>query len=408
MSNIFSSAEYICSCGKIHKIKTKIVSGKNAIADVATHIKEVFLSGNIAVCSAKSVENIAEIVQKSLYKNGYTVRSVCIESDMDFEIDKAEQILKIPECVRFLVGVGSGSIADIVRYTAHKYGIGYALIATAPSTDSYLASQVYGLDNGKKIKCENPDMLIIDDDIIENSPAQLVASGYGRVVAQIVNIFDIQYNKYIASYYPCDEVIGELSREIHQFECDKEKSGFKKRLMALLVKISCANEYLNNGYSAVDCFARLLTQSTDGRTEGENSMLAGYIILNLYRCYLNSNATDTLLPPDIIKSIKLLEKSKIINYNKFIKNFELTTVDNYLKQTFVLSEYRKDLYDLINGIDIGELARFWRRLYSDAGFWLRDYMTNYQLMRCLSLSSEMSEGSLIKHIKRLGFLENYI
>ncbi|MEG2456575.1 MAG: hypothetical protein RSB08_01995, partial [Clostridia bacterium] len=85
-----------------------------------------------------------------------------------------------------------------------------------------------------------------------------------------------------------------------------------------------------------------------------------------------------------------------------------TSDAGYLKQTFILSEYRRDLYELINDIDIGAMARFWRRLYNDAGYWLKNYLTNAQLMRCLSLSAELSENTLLKHIKRIGFLEDFI
>lgn len=408
MGSILNSGKYVCSCGKVHTVKTKIISGKNIIKDVGTNIKDVFLSGNIAVCTAESVAKTGCIVQDLLHKNGFTVRAVTINNDDKFNISDAEQVLKIPECVRFLVGIGSGSVADIVRFIANKNKIGYALVVTAPSTDSFLSSYVYDSESGKKIVCNSPDMIFIDEDIIDKTPNNLVASGYGRVVAQIVNIFDMQYNKFITSKKPCDEVLAELAKEIHQFECNKENPNFKNRLMELLIKISYANEFLESGYTAVDCFARLLGKYSTGRTEGENSMLSGHIILNLYKCYLKTNVKDMILPPDIIKSVKLLEKSGVINYNDFIKSFNITTVDDYLKQTFILSEYRRDLFALINDIEISELARFWRRIYNDAGYWLRDYLTNNQLMRYLSLSAEMSQGCLINHIKRIGFLENYI
>ncbi|MEG2453645.1 MAG: iron-containing alcohol dehydrogenase [Clostridia bacterium] len=408
MSDVLIGNSYECSCGKMHELPTKVVYKKGVINDTAEHIQEVFLQGNIAICTAKHFEKYSEIVQKGLISKGYSVRTKSIESDTISVVCGCDFFMQLPECVRFLLGIGGGSIADMVRLAAKKMEIDYALIVTSPSTDSYLSSHVENYNQIENIKCNYPKMLIIDDDIIDKAPSRLVASGYGRVVSQIVNIFDTEFNKFsqIKSY--CGETLEALAREVHQFEIDKEKPDFRKRLMEILLKISKANEYMAIERSAVDTFSLLLTISSEGHTQGENSLIASYIVLNLYRSFLKSDGTDTLLPPDIIKTLKLLEKYQIINYNSYIKQYEVTSVEGYLKQTFILSEYRRDLYELINDIDIGAMARFWRRLYNDAGYWLKNYLTNAQLMRCLSLSAELSENTLLKHIKRIGFLEDFI
>lgn len=407
MSDVLFCKSFECECGKTHELNTEIVFEKNAVERTSDYIQRVFLQGNIAVCTSESVSDIAKTAQTQLYKNGYTIREVLIGDSKSVEEGCAE-ILKIPECVRYLLGVGSGAIADMVRLAASKMDIGYAIIATAPSTDGYLADKVKNFASGEYVECKPPELLIVDESIIEKAPSRLTAAGYGRVVAQIVNIFDSEFNKFAHMKSYCEVVLNALAKEIHQFELDKDKPDFKKRLMKILISISRANVYLDFRDTATDCFAAVLSRIQPQRTEGENSLPAAYIVLNLYKSYLNSPAVDTMLPPDILKTVKLLEKSNVINYNKYIKNIQPTTVSNYLQQAFVLGEYRRDLFDLISEIDLSGITRFWRRLYSDAGFWLKNYMTNMQLMRYLSLAAELSNNTLLKHMKRVGFLENCI
>lgn len=407
MSDVLFCKSYECECGKTHELNTEIVFEKNAIEHTADYISRVFLQGNIAICTTESVVEIAIEAQTQLYKNGYTVRQVVIADSKSIE-DGCAEIEKLPECVRFLVGVGSGTVCDMVRLAAKRMDISYAIIATAPSTDGYLANKITDFSSGEYIECKSPELLIIDENIIDKAPSRLTAAGYGRVVAQIVNIFDTEFNKFAHIESFCEVVLNALAKEIHQFELDKDKPDFKKRLMRVLISISRANVYLDFRDTATDCFASVLSRIQPQRTEGENSLPAAYIVLNLYKNYLNSPAVDTMVPPDILKTIKLLEKSNIITYNKYIRNIQPTTVANYLQQAFILGEYRRDLYDLISEIDLGGITRFWRRLYSDAGYWLKNYMTNMQLMRYLSLAAELSNNTLLKHIKRVGFLENCI
>lgn len=405
MSDVLIDKSYDCACGRTHDLKTEIFLKSGAVEGIAEVLAKHFLTGNAAVISAKSVEDVGERVEKLLYKSGYTVRAKSVDDTRGAEY-VAEEAGKLPECVRYFVGVGGGTVADGVRLAAKRADIPYMLVATSPASDCYLSSKTVRESSGVE-RCDNPDAVIFDTDVLEAAPRVLVAAGYGRVVAQIVNIFDAEFNRFFKNLAPCPEVMSALYKEVHHFELEKSKPGFVTRLTELMIKISRADEYLDIDNRAVDVFARLLTLEGE-RSFGENSMLAAYIVLSLYRCFLNSDASDVLLPPDTIKTLKLLEKCRAIRYNNYIREYDHYTEAEYLRQAFVLGEYRKDLFALICEIDISGMARFWRRLYGDAGYWLKSYMSNVKLLRCLSLSAELSEDTLLKYVKRIGFLERFI
>ena len=161
-----------------------------------------------------------------------------------------------------------------------------------------------------------------------------------------------------------------------------------------------------NAVSA-DAVARVMTEKF-GRTFCENSFLAAYMILNVFRLYLESDATDTLIPEDIVLTLKTLEKMRVVNYNNYMSDLSVTTATDYLKQTFILSEYRREMYERLNGMDLPAVAKFWRRLYDDAGFWLKRYASSDELFKVMALATELTEGGLLKYVKRTGFFERFI
>ena len=107
-------------------------------------------------------------------------------------------------------------------------------------------------------------------------------------------------------------------------------------------------------------------------------------------------------------TLKTLEKMRVVNYNNYMSDVSVTTATDYLKQTFILSEYRREMYERLDGMDLPAVAKFWRRLYDDAGFWLKRYASSDELFKVMALASELSEGGLLKYVKRTGFFERFI
>lgn len=91
-----------------------------------------------------------------------------------------------------------------------------------------------------------------------------------------------------------------------------------------------------------------------------------------------------------------------------MSEIEVTRVDDYLKQTFILNEYRREMFEKLDGLDLAGFARFWRRLYDDAGYWLKRFSSGKELLKILSLASELGSDGLLKYVKRTGFFERLI
>jgi len=85
------------------------------------------------------------------------------------------------------VAVGSGTINDLVKRASFEAGTEYICVPTAPSVDGFTSSGSALKVKGFKttLACPPPAALVGDVDVILAAPAELVAAGFGDLVAKI-------------------------------------------------------------------------------------------------------------------------------------------------------------------------------------------------------------------------------
>lgn len=86
----------------------------------------------------------------------------------------------------YFVGVGSGSISDIVKYASFLAKKPYVMIATAPSMNGYLSITSSLIENNKKEshQAHLPVALFADLDILASAPIRLIRSGVGDSICR--------------------------------------------------------------------------------------------------------------------------------------------------------------------------------------------------------------------------------
>lgn len=361
-------------------------------------MSKTFDKGNVLVVFDEKSNDVSDDVVRYLLKGGYFVRTAETHG-------KAEELPAVDECVKYIVGVGGGAVADDARLLAKRQSVGYSIVMTAPDNDNFASDGAYILN--EYVYTGAPDFVLIDEEVVEKSTGVEAAAGYGRAFSCLVGLFDADFKKLMFARDFDESAVNTVAESIKIFESKKNDDNFKTRLARLMFTISKAKNNLDMKAESADAVARVMTEKF-GRTFGENSFLAAYMILNVYRLYLESDATDTLIPEDIVLTLKTLEKMRVVNYNNYMSDLSVTTATDYLKQTFILSEYRREMYERLNGMDLPAVAKFWRRLYDDAGFWLKRYASSDELFKVMALASELSEGGLLKYVKRTGFFERFI
>jgi glycerol-1-phosphate dehydrogenase [NAD(P)+] len=91
-----------------------------------------------------------------------------------------------------IVAIGSGTLNDIGKMTAHRAQIPYAVLATAPSMNGYTSSIAALLVDGVKTTqpCSPPVACLGDLDLLAATPYRMIAAGLGDLLSKSVSNAD--------------------------------------------------------------------------------------------------------------------------------------------------------------------------------------------------------------------------
>lgn len=396
-----------CDCGVKHSLETEILLSGGDIEKISILLKKYYAVSRIAIVYDMAVSDYAQRVLEILVKNAFQISEICYEKLTFPSKADADRLIDLPENVRFFVGIGSGSITTIVRYAAHIRKNQYGIVATAPSTDSYLDD--YSVFGDRKELCEAPKFLIADENIYASSKEYLTAGGIGAVFNCFLSVFQLEYETAVYKEKHCKNIIFELKNLLFEFlESYNRTNNSNRFLMETLLKISLARVYLGGLNSSANKIAYLLSTNENSRFYGENLFLAAFVTTQIYKEYLQGFTTDSLLPADYVKGLKLLNMrlngEYSYNFNKLseYKDKNITAIG------YLIKEYRNDFLSYLDHVDIMDWAKLFRRCYRDAGYWLGGYIKANELLTITSLSGLICSNSLFSYVKETGFLEEML
>lgn len=366
---------------------------------VPTLIPDEAKAGHVGVVYFEDVEDIAFDVVSALKREKILVYECKIKKSENEE-DDIKQIKSVPEYVRYLIGVGCGKINMLCSYFATINAIDYMMFVTAPSSDRIL----YSTPALKEACC--PKYVVADRKILDAAPKTLIAAGWGIALSQPLKAFERCVAKKLGT-----ENSGRAESIAESFKRELAGNSLQMthdtgELFWFLMRLSDRNRK-QNFKGGVDSFCEVMQKSYKLRHRGEYMFVASYVLWAYYRLFLKSRCEDTLLPPDKMKSMKLLETKCGLEFNLLLKRIDFLTINGYFRIKYILDEYREDLIGILDSIDLEKSQRRWRRLYEDAGFWLKENFTTKELLSIMALCGEIS-GGILGYAKASGALEDYI
>lgn len=174
-----------CPCGINHSCEIKKVVIRNGaiheLPAIAKKYKRILL-----VCDKNTRRACGDTV--------YELLSEKIESFLTFTdallVPNEEAVKKLSEAITdstdLIIGVGSGVINDLCKYSSFKAGLPYYIVATAPSMDGYASKGAAMIFGGMKIT-ENaavPEAIVADTAILKDSPIEMLKAGYGDIIGK--------------------------------------------------------------------------------------------------------------------------------------------------------------------------------------------------------------------------------
>ena len=376
--------------------------GENMASVLPSLIPDEFKAGHIALLYFDEEKTVAEKVLANLKTGKIDVYECKLDSGLSDEksLFAARQI---PEYVRYVIGVGTERTANICSAVATSLNVDFALFVTAPSSDRFL----FGTDETVDTKIAS--LIVADIAILEDCPKPLLAAGWGIALAERLRIFekcvaDKTSGKSLLGFRDGESIAEVFKRTIKQQTIDLSPNVDELFWYLLNLSERKRNEKFKGG---VETFCEILQLTDKTRERGEYMFIASYVLWGYYKCFLSSSAFDVLLPPDKIKSMKLLEKKCGLSFNLLLKRIDFLTVNSYFRIKYILEEYRLDLLSCLEEIDYSTSQRRWRRIYDDAGFWLKENFSSKELLSIMALAGETSKG-LLGYAKATGALEDYI
>ncbi len=240
---------------KVIMAPSKYIQGKNALKELARYGK--IYGERFLVISDEFVSNLTRATIEESIKdekvNIYfqTFSGECSKKEIEKIVNVGER-----EEVDVIVGVGGGKTLDTAKAVAYYRKLPVIIVPTLASTDAPTSalSVIYSEDGVFEeylLLPKNPEIVLMDTNIIANAPTRLLVAGMGDA---------------LATYYE--------ARVCYEAK-SKSMAGGVSTLAAMALAKLCKNTLLEKGYMAkVSCDASVVSEALEEVVEA-NTYLSG-------------------------------------------------------------------------------------------------------------------------------------
>ena len=130
-----------------------------------------------------------QIIKLGDYKKEYVNNNT-----IEYAMTLAENV--ISNDIDYIIGLGGGKVLDVCKYAAYVSKRVFVSIPTTIANDG-IASPIAVLKRKdgkpKSLGCSIPEIIIIDTNLIQNSPIQLIKAGIGDTISNYMALIDWEF-----------------------------------------------------------------------------------------------------------------------------------------------------------------------------------------------------------------------
>ena len=168
---------------------SRYTQGKNATSALGTEMVGLGLSGPALIVASRSpIRLLSETWKSTLAQAGiaYAVHEFGGECSL-VEIERIKQVAQQQKS-QVIIGAGGGKVLDAARAVAADLNLPCVNCPTVASSDSPCSalSVIYsddGVVQGSRFHRKNADLVLVDTQIIAQSPPRLLVAGMGDALA---------------------------------------------------------------------------------------------------------------------------------------------------------------------------------------------------------------------------------
>lgn len=339
--------------------ETEVYTGRALRESLGEYLDALAGGGRVLVTWDGEGENEAKRTTEAL--RGFGLR---VTEKPDADVCEAEE-----NCL-VVLGVGGERAASAAKRAAADRGADCVLMPVIPCEDGLLA--------GGRVTA-----VCLDAEVLEGAPRDSLAAAAGILFALPLRRFEDVY---------AEKVLAEPHAE-ERVSAPSEGDGIADTAVKVMRAGASGRRY------AADVTAEMLrlialSKGKKPRRKGEYVFVAACALAAFYKAYLSSPAADTLIPADHCRALDELVRLNGGEEGNIIQAFDIFDVSGYFRINYILGEYRLDLIAELAGAELGTSARRWRRMYDDAGFWMKSAFTSGDMIRAMALAGETAGGLL--------------
>ncbi len=241
-------SELVCDCGIEHtQPEMDIYLGSGIVDQSVKYIENGNISGRkVLIVTDNVVYDHAEKFRDILQEGGYKPEICLLDREEELVPDQTalgEILLALDKDIDFLAAVGSGTLNDLTRYTAYHTGRPFVSLGTAPSMDGYTSVIAPLIYNDLKVNkpALNPEVLILDLEVMQTAPYELILAGFGDVIGKYIALADWKLGQIINDEDYCPAVVEIIRQAVDRCMNNADaiagqtKTGIKNLIEALIL-----------------------------------------------------------------------------------------------------------------------------------------------------------------------------
>ncbi|MDR1939815.1 MAG: hypothetical protein LBQ40_03360 [Clostridiales bacterium] len=360
----------------------RVICGREEIVD---NIKKTQGGGNVSICYTADVPSeYVGFLTVRLARSGFIVTER--KFDGRFKKDVIDYLAPI-DAVRMIIGAGDGLFADVVAAAARAKKIKAVFIPTGYYSEGRETAAFFCGGGFEYYRLSPFEAVFADGALLADAPPKVRAGAIGVYLADVLGFFDGTLGNLI------------LNGKFDESGVDAALKNYERALSDPTALV-CPQSYGRALMSAA-----LYNRINPSLGIGEAAFITAYAQVKLYKRFLENDGFDLSIPKDYGGFFDGLAKKYDADIVGVLKNLQPPSVGEYLKRAYVIDEYRGELLSLINKIDalLPRLLKSFRRMYRDAGFFLKDAVEGRDIIGALTAAASLGgDFSLSRHIDETG------
>lgn len=213
----FSIQDYLnrtftCDCGKEHRTSLKhVVIQPDALQKTPEIVRALGANKVFVVSDIHTHKAAAAQLETLLADAGLGVSSYMFSEEelVPDETALGRLLIALDPACDLLIGVGTGSINDLCKFTVFKTKLPYCIVATAPSMDGFASSVAPLIVNNLKTTYEVgvADAIIGDTRILSQAPMPMILAGIADILGKYTCLTDWKMAQIINGEYYCETIV---------------------------------------------------------------------------------------------------------------------------------------------------------------------------------------------------------